>query len=154
MVEKRQSMFSIREFLVSFAVSAQNPQIVNLAADFKSKAPLFMCKTCIQTVKDSAQNAPKVADWDTKSKTFSVEGHCPRPPLHPLPSSAPSPSAPRFAPPDQNFWIRPWLRAQKCRGTVKRTSQHLQRPTRPQINAQLISRSVHLGVQQLDFNRS
>jgi len=40
---------------------AQNPQFVNLSADFKSKALLFMCKTCIRTVKDSAQHAPKVA---------------------------------------------------------------------------------------------
>ena len=46
---------------------AQNPQFVNLAADFKSKALLFMCKTCIQTVKDSAQNEPKVAILDAKS---------------------------------------------------------------------------------------
>jgi len=65
MVEKRQSMFSIREFLVSFAASVlrelKNSQFVNLAADFKSTALLSMCKTSIRTVKDSAQNAPKVA---------------------------------------------------------------------------------------------
>jgi len=77
MVEKWQSMFSIREFLVSFAVSvgpttgAQYPQFVNLAADFESKALLFMCKTCIQTVKDSAQNAPKVAIWDASPKKIA-----------------------------------------------------------------------------------
>ena len=44
-----------------FSTGAQNPQFVNLAADFKSKALLFMCKKCTRTVKDKAQNAPKVA---------------------------------------------------------------------------------------------
>ena len=63
--EETKHVFHQGSFLVSFAVSVlrelKTPQFVNLAADFKSKVLLFMCKMCIRTVKDSAQNAPKVA---------------------------------------------------------------------------------------------
>ena len=56
------TVYGLRKISVSgsLTASSQNPQFVNLAADFKSKALLFMCKTCIRTVKDSA-HAPKVA---------------------------------------------------------------------------------------------
>ena len=55
MVEKRQSMFSIREFLVSFAVSLlrelKTPNLWIWPPISSQKRMLFKCKTCIRTVK-------------------------------------------------------------------------------------------------------
>ena len=78
---------------------AQNPQFVNLAADFKSRALIFMCKLCIRTVKDSSQNAPKVAIEMQNPKIFLERGHYPLPKPHPqlggdTLSPHPTPSAP------------------------------------------------------------
>ena len=53
------SLIALSTLLVCVSVlyGSSKPPICDLAADFKSKALLFMCKTCIRTVKDSAQNS-------------------------------------------------------------------------------------------------
>ena len=58
---------------------AQNPQFVNLTADFKSKALLFMCKTCIRIVKVSAQKCTQSRHLRCKIQKFLGGGALPPP---------------------------------------------------------------------------
>jgi len=101
---------------------AQNAHFVNLAADYKSKALLCMCKTCIRTVKERPE-CTKSRNFRFKiQKIFWGGGTVPSPvptdsgegdtPPHTLPplrlrrldsraygAQNSAPSAPRFAPP-------------------------------------------------------
>ena len=97
-------MFSIRKFLASFAVSVLRQLKTPTLLLWPPISSLKRCFLCVKRASELLKIAPRIHQKSPFEMQNLGRGGTAFSPGPTIPSV---PSAPRFAPPNQNFWIRP-----------------------------------------------